>query len=82
MRIGIMLRAYEEKGGVGVYTRNITRHLVEHAPQHEFFLYFSNQNSLDAYAVYPNAHARFAETPSTYSSTQSSLCHSCAPQKV
>ena len=59
MRIGIMLRAYEEKGGIGVYTRNITRHLIEHAPQHEFFLYFCNRTSLDAYAVYPNAHARF-----------------------
>jgi glycosyltransferase involved in cell wall biosynthesis len=59
MRIGIMLRAYEEKGGVGVYTRNITRHLIEHAPQHEFFLYFCNRESLDAYADYPNANARF-----------------------
>jgi len=59
MRIGIMLRAYEEKGGVGVYTRNITRHLIEHAPQHEFFLYFCNRDSLEAYAEYPNAHARY-----------------------
>jgi glycosyltransferase involved in cell wall biosynthesis len=59
MRIGIMLRAYEEKGGVGVYTRNITRHLIEHAPQHEFFLYFCNRDSIEAYAGYPNAHARF-----------------------
>ena len=59
MRIGIMLRAYEEKGGVGVYARNITRHLIEHAPQHEFFLYFCNRDSLGAYADYPNAHARF-----------------------
>jgi glycosyltransferase involved in cell wall biosynthesis len=59
MRIGIMLRAYEEKGGVGVYTRNITRHLLEHGPQHEFFLYFSNRDSLEAYADCANAHARF-----------------------
>jgi glycosyltransferase involved in cell wall biosynthesis len=59
MRIGIMLRAYEEKGGVGVYTRNVTRHLIEAAPQHEFFLYFCNRDSLGAYADYPNARARF-----------------------
>ena len=59
MRIGIMLRAYEEKGGVGVYARNITRHLLEHGPQHEFFLYFCNPDSVDAYAEYPNAHARY-----------------------
>ena len=59
MRIGIMLRAYEEKGGVGVYTRNITRHLIEHAPEHEFFLYFCNPESLEAYAGYPNTQSRF-----------------------
>jgi glycosyltransferase involved in cell wall biosynthesis len=59
MRIGIMLRAYEERGGVGVYARNVTRHLVEHAPQHEFYLYFCNRDSLGAYAEFPNVHARF-----------------------
>jgi glycosyltransferase involved in cell wall biosynthesis len=59
MRIGIMLRAYEEKGGIGVYARNITRHLLEHGPEHEFFLYFSNPDSVEAYAGYSNAHARF-----------------------
>lgn len=59
MRIGIMLRAYEEKGGVGVYTRNVTRHLIESAPQHEFFLYFSNPDSVGAYAQFPNAQARY-----------------------
>ena len=46
MRIGVMLRAFEEKGGVGVYTRNITRHLLEKAPQHEFFLYFGRREDL------------------------------------
>ncbi len=32
MRIGIMLRAFDEKGGIGVYTRNITRHLLDTGP--------------------------------------------------
>ena len=59
MRIGIMLRAYEEKGGVGVYARNITRHLIEHGTGHEFFLYFSNPESLEAYSEYPNVSARY-----------------------
>lgn len=55
MRIGIMLRAYEERGGVGVYTRNITRHLLKAAPQHHFFLYFGRAGDLGAYAEFPNA---------------------------
>jgi len=58
MRIGIMLRAYEEKGGVGVYTRNVTRHLLEQGRQHEFFLYFSNPDSLGAYSGHSNARPR------------------------
>jgi glycosyltransferase involved in cell wall biosynthesis len=58
LRIGIMLRTYEEKGGVGVYARNITRHLLEHGPEHEFFLYFANPDSVAAYADHPNARAR------------------------
>lgn len=55
MRIGIMLRAFEEQGGVGVYTRNVTRHLLNAAPQHEFFLYFGRAEDLGAYAEFPNA---------------------------
>lgn len=59
MRIGIMLRAYEEKGGVGVYARNVTRHLLEHGGQHEFFLFFCNPDSVAAYSEYANATARY-----------------------
>ena len=31
MRIGIMLRVYNETGGIGVYTRNIVKELLESA---------------------------------------------------
>ena len=59
MRIGIMLRAHEEQGGVGVYARNVTRHLLGLGQEHEFFLYFSNRSSLRAYREFSNAHGRF-----------------------
>ncbi len=55
MRIGIMLRAFGEQGGVGVYTRNVTRHLLRLAPQHEFFLYFGQAEDLGAHSEYANA---------------------------
>jgi glycosyltransferase involved in cell wall biosynthesis len=58
MRIGIMLRSYEEKGGVGIYARNVTRHLLRHAGEHELFLYFRNPDSVGAYEEFPNANAR------------------------
>lgn len=59
MRIGVMLRAFEEQGGVGVYTRNVTRHLLRAAPQHEFFLYFGRRQDLGAFAEFGNAVERF-----------------------
>ena len=39
MRIGIMLRAFGQKNGVGVYARNITKHLVERDQKNDYFLY-------------------------------------------
>lgn len=59
MRIGIMLRAFEEKGGVGVYTRNVTRHLLRVGARHEFFLYYANRDSLAAFDEFSHTHARY-----------------------
>lgn len=58
MRIGIMLRAYEEKGGVGVYARNVTRHLLRIGTAHRFFLYFCNPDSLGVYREFGHAEPR------------------------
>ena len=59
MRIGIMLRAYEERGGVGVYARNVTRHLLRVGHEHRFLLYFSRRESMDAFREFANAEPRF-----------------------
>ena len=40
MRIGVMLRAIEEKGGVGVYTQNLTRELLELDRENEYVLFY------------------------------------------
>lgn len=63
MRIGIMLRAFDEKGGVGVYTRNITTQLIAHGPQHEFFLYFISRDHFDEFADQPNVQVRAVAAP-------------------
>ncbi|HEX6260577.1 MAG TPA: hypothetical protein VFZ51_07965, partial [Woeseiaceae bacterium] len=66
MRIGIMLRAYEEKGGVGVYARNVTRHLLALDSGHEFFLYYCNRDSLVACEEFSHAHARYVPLRSKF----------------
>jgi hypothetical protein len=58
MRIGLMLRAFSEKGGVGVYTRNISRHLVETDKNNEYFLYYSSAEFMGSFADYPNVTER------------------------
>jgi glycosyltransferase involved in cell wall biosynthesis len=58
MRIGLMLRAFSEKGGVGVYTRNIARHLVETDDNNEYFFYYSSAEFIGSFADCANVTER------------------------
>lgn len=49
-----MLRALDEKGGVGVYTRYITEELLGIDQRNEYFLFYKNAANLGRYAHYPN----------------------------
>jgi glycosyltransferase involved in cell wall biosynthesis len=63
MRVGIMLRAFEEKGGVGVYTRNVTRQLIDIAPEHDYFLYMTSDRHRDDFAADRNVTVRAVKAP-------------------
>ena len=43
MRIGIMLRVYNETGGIGVYTKNIVKELLELDQDNEYILFYQLQ---------------------------------------
>jgi glycosyltransferase involved in cell wall biosynthesis len=50
MRIGVMLRHYEQHGGgVRVYTRALLEHLVANPRGHEYVLFFANPSLLGTY---------------------------------
>lgn len=53
-----MLRAADEKGGVGVYAKNIARHLIERDPGNEYFLYFASDEHLGRFSAYANVKKR------------------------
>jgi glycosyltransferase involved in cell wall biosynthesis len=54
MRIGIMLRHYEQHGGgVRVYTRALLKHLFAQPGEHEYVLFFNNPSLLGTYAAVP-----------------------------
>ena len=43
MRIGVMLRHYDQHGGgVRVYTRELLREMLQRNSEHEFVLYYAN----------------------------------------
>ncbi len=53
MRIGIMLRALDEKGGVAVYTRYITEELLRIDDRNEYVLFYRSDDHVGRYADPP-----------------------------
>jgi len=58
-----MLRALDEKGGIGVYTRNITRQLLKTGPEHNYFLYLAGNRDRDNFTAYKNVTVRTVMAP-------------------
>ncbi|HYQ73206.1 MAG TPA: hypothetical protein VET88_14915, partial [Gammaproteobacteria bacterium] len=58
MKIGIMLRALDEKGGIGVYTQNITEELLRLDRRNRYILYYRNAANLGRFAHYDNVTER------------------------
>ena len=54
MRIGVMLRSIDEKGGVGVYTRNIVKELLKLDHKNEYFLFYANPANIGLFSQHEN----------------------------
>jgi glycosyltransferase involved in cell wall biosynthesis len=54
MRIAVMLRTLEEKGGIGVYSRNLIETLLDLDPSNHYDLLYSSAAQLGRYAHCPN----------------------------
>lgn len=63
MRIGLMLRAWGEAGGVGVYTRNLTQELLDLDPHNEYVLYHCDPQFLGLFASRVNVEERWSRWP-------------------
>ena len=49
MRIGVMLRAYDRPGGIGIYSRNIVKHLLDIDSHNEYVLMYNNREHLGTF---------------------------------
>lgn len=82
MRIGIMLRAIGEKGGIGIYTRHITPELIELGREHAFILLYSDPSHVGRFARYPNVTERYLKAPNKAVWDQVRVPRACRKEKI
>ncbi len=82
MRIGIMLRSIDEKGGIGVYTRNITQELLNLDRENQYILFYRTPANLGAFAQHENAEEQLIHAPNKAIWDQVSIPRACASKKV
>jgi len=58
-----MLRTWDEKGGVAVYTHNVVRELMEIDRQNRYFLYYRNPANLGTFSQLDNVQERVLRAP-------------------
>jgi glycosyltransferase involved in cell wall biosynthesis len=82
MRIGIMLRSIDEKGGVGVYTRNIVKELLELDHKNQYILFFANSSNVGLFSHYENAREIWVRGSNKAAWDQISIPRVCRKEKV
>src|SRR6185503_9552556 len=82
MRIGIMLRSIDEKGGVGVYTRNIVKELLQHDPKNKYILFYANPSNIGLFAHHSNATERWVKGSNKAYWDQIAIPRVCRMEKV
>lgn len=63
MRIGVMLRALDERGGISVYANNIVEELLSLDGTNHYVLYFSDPSHLGRFSQYRNVTERHLRAP-------------------
>jgi glycosyltransferase involved in cell wall biosynthesis len=82
MRIGMMLRAFDEKGGVGVYARNVVRELLKIDTRHQFVLFYRDAANLGSFADHKNVTERVVKASNKALWDQIAIPYACWREKV
>jgi glycosyltransferase involved in cell wall biosynthesis len=82
MKIGIMLRSLDEKGGIGVYTQNITEELLQFDRTNQYILYYRNPANLGRFARFDNVTERVIKGTSKAMWDQVKIPLACWKDKV
>jgi glycosyltransferase involved in cell wall biosynthesis len=81
MRIGVMLRSIDEKGGVGVYTRNIIAELLRFDRKNEYILLYRNPSNIGRFSMYKNAAERLVKGSNKAYWDQVAIPYTCWKEK-
>jgi glycosyltransferase involved in cell wall biosynthesis len=82
MRIGIMLRSIDEKGGVGVYTRNIVKELLQLDTNNEYILFYADPSNVGLFSRYENAREVWVRGRNKAVWDQVSIPRACRMERV
>jgi glycosyltransferase involved in cell wall biosynthesis len=82
MRIGMMLRAIDERGGIGVYTQNLVRELLEIDRKNQYVLFYRNPVNLGRFAHYENVTERVVGAVNKALWDQLAIPYVCWREKV
>lgn len=63
MRIGVMLRALDEKGGIGVYAANIVEELLSFDRKNQYVLFYREAGNVGRFSRYENVTERVLRAP-------------------
>ena len=82
MRIGIMLRVFDEKGGISIYAQNIVEELLRLDKQNHYVLFYRNKVHLGRFAHHPNVTEKVISGASKVYWDQLALPLACWREKI
>ena len=82
MRIGIMLRSIDEKGGVGVYTRNIVKELLQHDLRNSYVLFYANPANMGLFSQHLNVRELWIKGSNKAYWDQVAIPRACRTEKI
>ncbi len=82
MRIGIMLRSLDEKGGIGVYSRYVTEELLRIDPRNEYVLFYRSASNLGRFSHRDNVTERVVKAPNKALWDQVAIPFACRQEEL
>jgi glycosyltransferase involved in cell wall biosynthesis len=82
MRIGLMLRTLDEKGGIAVYSQNLVQELLRIDSHNAYVLFYRSEKHLGTYAHLPNVTERVISGASKLVWDQAAIPRACRQEKI